>query len=102
MVVRTELVFSRSSLTPTETAVAEVTREDEDRTAAAADRETGAEEPGTLGALSRLIQDVNDQGLSYAKMSERAVDPESGVKLSKPYLQRLVGKPPANPPSPEQ
>jgi hypothetical protein len=71
-------------------------------TAAAADREPGTEEPGALGALSQLIQDANDQGLSYAKMSDRAVDPESGVKLSKPYLQRLVGKPPANPPSPEQ
>lgn len=71
-------------------------------TATAAGQETGPEEPSTLGALSRLIQDANDRGLSYAKMSERAVDPESGTKLSKPYLQRLVRKPPANPPSIEQ
>jgi hypothetical protein len=35
-------------------------------------------------------------------MSERAVDPESGTRLSKPYLQRLVANPPANSPSPKQ
>ena len=71
-------------------------------TAAATDRETGTDEPSSRGALSKLIQDANDRGLSYAKMSERAVDPESGTKLSKPYLQRLVANPPANAPSPSQ
>jgi hypothetical protein len=71
-------------------------------TSAATDRETGTEEPSNRGALSKLILDANDRGLSYAKMSERAIDPDSGIKLSKPYLQRLVGNPPANPPSPEQ
>jgi hypothetical protein len=35
-------------------------------------------------------------------MSNRAVDPESGIQLSKPYLQRLVANPPANAPSPAQ
>jgi hypothetical protein len=71
-------------------------------TAAATDPEMGTEEPSTLGALSQLIQDANDRGLSYQKMSDRAVDPESGTKLSKPYLQRLVGNPPTNSPSTKQ
>jgi transcriptional regulator with XRE-family HTH domain len=71
-------------------------------TAAATDRPTGTEQPGPRGALSQLIQDANDRGLSYSKMSERAVDPDSGTKLSKPYLQRLVTNPPANSPSPKQ
>lgn len=71
-------------------------------TAAAPDRATGADEPSSRGALSQLILDANDRGLSYAKMSERAVDPETGTKLSKPYLQRLVTNPPANAPSPAQ
>ncbi|MGW5431840.1 hypothetical protein ACWET9_32275 [Streptomyces sp. NPDC004059] len=71
-------------------------------TAAATRRATGEDEPSARGALSQLIQDANDRGLSYAKMSERAVDPESGTRLSKPYLQRLVTNPPANAPSPNQ
>jgi hypothetical protein len=71
-------------------------------TAAVPDRATGLDEPSPRGALSQLIQDANDRGLSYAKMSERAVDPKSGTKLSKPYLQRLVANPPANAPSPAQ
>ncbi|MFJ8929321.1 hypothetical protein ACIRLA_22350 [Streptomyces sp. NPDC102364] len=71
-------------------------------TATAAGQETGTEEPSSLGALSQLIQDANDRGLSYQKMSDRAVDPESGTKLSKPYLQRLVSNPPASSPSTKQ
>lgn len=71
-------------------------------TAAATDRPTGTEQPKSRGALSWLIQDANDRGLSYGKMAERAVDPESGTRLSKPYLQRLVTNPPANSPSPKQ
>jgi transcriptional regulator with XRE-family HTH domain len=79
-----------------------VTREEEDMTAAATDPATGTDEPSSMGALSQLIQDANDRGLSYAKMSERAIDPESGTRLSKPYLQRLVTNPPTNSPSPKQ
>ena len=71
-------------------------------TAAVPDRATGMDEPRPRGALSQLIQDANDRGLSYAKMSQRAVDPASGTRLSKPYLQRLVTNPPANAPSPNQ
>lgn len=71
-------------------------------TAAATDRPTGTEQPTPRGALSQLIQDANDRGLSYAKMSDQAVDRETGTRLSKPYLQRLVANPPAGPPSPPQ
>ncbi|MET9445443.1 hypothetical protein [Streptomyces sp. NPDC006610] len=72
-------------------------------TAAATAPDTGTDEPSaSRGALSRLIRDVNNQGVSYAKMSARAVDPDSGTRLSKPYLQRLVTNPPTNPPSPQQ
>lgn len=70
-------------------------------TAAATAPEAGTAAP-SKGALSQLIQDVNNRGLSYSKMSARAVDPETGIKLSKPYLQRLVVNPPANAPSPAQ
>lgn len=71
-------------------------------TAAATAPDTGTNEPGSRGALSQLIQEANDRGLSYAKMSERAIDPDTGAKLSKPYLQRLVGNPPASAPSETQ
>lgn len=71
-------------------------------TAAATDRPTGTEQPAPRGALSQIIQDANDRGLSYAKMAERAIDPASDTRLSKPYLQRLVTNPPANSPSTKQ
>ncbi len=71
-------------------------------TAAAPAPDAGTDEPSSRGALSRLIEDVNDRGLSYAKMSERAIDPDTGTKLSKPYLQRLVSNPPTSAPSPAQ
>jgi transcriptional regulator with XRE-family HTH domain len=71
-------------------------------TAAATDRPTGTDQPAPRGALSQIIQDANDRGLSYAKMAERAVDPTSDTRLSKPYLQRLVTNPPANSPSTKQ
>jgi hypothetical protein len=79
-----------------------VTEEEEDMTAAVPDRATGTDEPRPRGALSQLIQDANDHGLSYARMSQRAVDTESGTTLSKPYLQRLVTNPPAKSPDPKQ
>lgn len=70
--------------------------------AAATAPDQGAADPGSRGALSQLLQDANNRGLSYAKMSQRAIDRDSGVKLSKPYLQRLATNPPANAPSPAQ
>jgi hypothetical protein len=71
-------------------------------TAAATAPDAGTEAPSSRGALSKLIQDANDRGLSYSKMAERALDPASGTRLSKPYLQRLVANPPASSPSPKQ
>ncbi|MFJ9633694.1 hypothetical protein ACIRU8_38980 [Streptomyces sp. NPDC101175] len=71
-------------------------------TAAATDRPTGTDLPSPRGALSQLIQDANDRGLSYQKMADRALDPDSGVRLSKPYLQRLVANPPTSSPSTKQ
>ncbi len=71
-------------------------------TAAAPAPDAGTEAPSPRGALSMLIQEANDRGLSYAKMSERAIDSATGTRLSKPYLQRLVGNPPANAPSETQ
>ncbi|MFF7190544.1 hypothetical protein ACFZAR_36235 [Streptomyces sp. NPDC008222] len=57
------------------------------------------EDQPVTGALSRLILDANDRGLSYGKMAGQAVDPETGTTVSKPYLQRLAANPPANPPN---
>jgi transcriptional regulator with XRE-family HTH domain len=71
-------------------------------TAPATTPDPGAAESTPTGALSQLIQDANDRGISYQKMSDRAVDEESGTRLSKPYLQRLVSNPPTNSPSPKQ
>lgn len=71
-------------------------------TAPATTPDPGAAEPSPIGALSRLIQDANDRGLSFQKMSDRAIHPESGTRLSKPYLQRLLSNPPVSAPSPNQ
>lgn len=68
-------------------------------TAAASERGAGTDGPSNLGALSQLIRDANEQGLSYQQMSDRAFHAESGTRLSKPYLQRLVSNPPAKSPS---
>jgi hypothetical protein len=57
------------------------------------------EEQPVTGALSRLILDANDRGLSYGKMADQAVDPKTGTTISKAYLQRLAINPPVNPPS---
>lgn len=58
-----------------------------------------AEHPTPPGALSQLIQEALDTGESYGKLADRAVDPETGETVSKPYLQRVVKNPPANPPT---
>jgi hypothetical protein len=59
-----------------------------------------ATRPSPLGALSQLIQEALDQGDSYGKLADRAIDPDTGEAVSKPYLQRVVKNPPANPPTP--
>lgn len=55
--------------------------------------------PTPAGALSQLIQEALDQGNSYQRLADRALDPETGETVSKPYLQRVVKNPPANPPT---
>lgn len=65
-----------------------------------------APDPGTaegaspIDALSQLIQEALDGGESYQRLADRAVDPETGETVSKPYLQQIVKTPPANPPTP--
>lgn len=59
----------------------------------------GSAEASPLGALSRLIQDANDSGLSYQRMADRALDEETGTRIPKQALQKLVKTPPVNPPS---
>ncbi|MBB6434736.1 hypothetical protein [Streptomyces candidus] len=72
-------------------------REDDDMKASAT-AATGAAE-SQMGALSRLIQAANDEGLSYQDMANRAVDTQTGTRLQKQALQKLVKTPPVNPPS---
>jgi alkylated DNA nucleotide flippase Atl1 len=67
--------------------------------AAATAHDQGAAENKQLGALSQLIQDANDSGLSYGDMAARAVDPETGTRLVKQALQKLVKAPTVNPPT---
>jgi len=68
-------------------------------TAAATAPDPGAAEASALGALSQLIQDANDRGLSYQEMADRAVDAGTGVRYYKQSLQKLVKNPPVNPPN---
>ena len=56
----------------------------------------------TLGALSQLVQDVLDSGISLRRLGERAIDPETGEPISWQYFQKLVKNPPASPPDPMQ
>lgn len=69
-------------------------------TAPAAASESGTTQgPTTAGALSQLIQEALDKGDSYQRLADRALDPATGETVSKPYLQRVVKNPPANPPT---
>jgi hypothetical protein len=67
--------------------------------AAPAPDQGAARQSAPVGALSQLIQEALDKGDSYGKLAERAFDPETGETVSKPYLQRVVKNPPANPPT---
>jgi len=69
-------------------------------TAPATAPDPGAAESTAAGALSQLIQEALDKGDSYQRLADRAIDPETGETVSKPYLQRVVKNPPANPPTP--
>jgi hypothetical protein len=55
-----------------------------------------------LGALSQIVQDALDAGASLRRLGERAIDPESGERISWQYFQKLVKNPPASPPDPVQ
>ena len=61
-------------------------------TAPATTPDPGAAETPTPGALSKLIQDANDRGLSYQEMADRAVHSETGTRYYKQSLQKLVKK----------
>jgi len=55
--------------------------------------------PRTIGELSRLILDANaEPGNSYAQLAVRAIDPETGEQLSKPYLQKIASGAATTPP----
>lgn len=69
--------------------------------AAAADHEV-VSSAGPAGALSRLILNALDEGLSYQQLADRAIDPSGAGTVSKQYLQKLARTPPANPPNPAQ
>jgi len=58
-----------------------------------------AERPTPIGALSQLIQEALDKGDSYQRLADRAIDPDTGETVSKPYLQRVVKNPPTHPPT---
>lgn len=95
------LLFLRDP-TARETVGKNVTREDEDMTAPAPTPEPGEATPSPQGALSQLVQEANDAGISYQQMSERGIDKETGTSLPKQYFQKLVKSPPAKAPTPTQ
>ena len=61
-----------------------------------------AAQTSPLGALSQLVQDALDSGISLRRLGERATDPETGESISWQYFQKLVKNPPASPPDPVQ
>ncbi|MFE3487514.1 hypothetical protein [Streptomyces griseus] len=69
-------------------------------TAAATAEEPRPTEAPPAGALSRLIQEVQEGGISYGEMATKAIDPETGTRLAKQAIQKLVKTPPVNPPLP--
>lgn len=40
--------------------------------------------------LSQLVRDVNDSGVSFQKMADRAIHPPSGTTLSKSFFQKMA------------
>lgn len=102
MVVGTDLVLFPRYPLPIETAGVTVTREDEDMTAAAAAQNEGAAKAAPMGALSRLVQEVNDTGVTYQEMADRGVDEVTGTQLPRQWYQKLVKTPPVHAPTPEQ
>jgi transcriptional regulator with XRE-family HTH domain len=52
--------------------------------------------------LSRMVREANDAGASFQQLADRAIDPQTGTTLSKPYLQKLSTNSVTNPPTPER
>jgi hypothetical protein len=48
--------------------------------------------------LSRLVREVNEAGVSFQKMADRAIDPKSGTTLSKSTFQKMASGNVANSP----
>lgn len=71
-------------------------------TAPATAPEPDAADPSRMGALSQLVQDALDNGLSLRRLGELAVDHETGERISWQYFQKLVKNPPASAPNPSQ
>ncbi len=67
-------------------------------TAAATAPDQGAAEPTPAGALSQLVQEANDAGVTYQEMEDRG-RAEDGKTLPRQWYQKLVRTPPVNPPS---
>jgi len=67
-------------------------------TAAAAKPEQGTTSSAQLGALSQLVQEANDAGISYQAMADRGTEPD-GKKYPKQWYQKLVKTPPVGAPS---
>lgn len=62
----------------------------------------GAANPSPIGALSRLVLNANDSGISYQQMADKASRAVPSFTLTKQYFQKLVKTPPVSPPNPEQ
>jgi hypothetical protein len=71
-------------------------------TAPATAQAPGAANPSPIGALSRLVQNANDSGISYQQMADKASRVIPGLSLTKQYFQKLVKMPPVSPPNPDQ
>ncbi|MFM9589808.1 hypothetical protein ACKI1J_15205 [Streptomyces scabiei] len=67
-------------------------------TAAATAPDQGTAGSTPPGALSQLIQEVNDSGVTYQEMADRGATPD-GSRLPRQWYQKLVKTPPMNPPS---
>jgi hypothetical protein len=52
--------------------------------------------------LSRLVREANDAGESFQDLADRALDPQTGTRVSKPYLHKLATNNVATAPSPER
>lgn len=79
-----------------ETAMNEMRRDDDMEATAASRQQEESTVPDSLAhemdrdELSRLVREANDDGASYQQLADRAIDPQTGEQLSKPYMQKLA------------